>query len=164
MVQDAKEATRLVGSLLDRLADETAEAERKNPGWGESDLWRLKNSVAEDLQNLLNTRQEEIERLPDEFNELTHSLLFYGLPDFTTYNLLNPADLDRLRRSIESAIKFFEPRLQRVQVKMETPDANDRTVHFRIDGLLRIEPAPEPIIFDTVLHLGTREYEVKRRG
>jgi len=34
-------------------------------------------------------------------------------------------------------------------------------VHFRIDALLRLDPAPEPVTFDTVLQLGTQQYVVK---
>jgi type VI secretion system protein ImpF len=150
----------LVGSLLERLSDDTRETPQ-NPASAQSDLERFKNAVAADLQNLLNTRQEAVDPLPEEFTELTRSLLVYGLPDFTSYNLLSTFDASRLRRSIENAIRYFEPRLQRVQVTMEPIKANDGAVHFRIDGMLRVEPAPEPIVFDTVLHLGTREYEVK---
>ena len=37
----------------------------------------------------------------------------------------------------------------------------DRTLRFRIDGLLRAEPAPEPVVFDSALQPATGNVEVK---
>ncbi|MGH7916732.1 MAG: type VI secretion system baseplate subunit TssE, partial [Candidatus Binataceae bacterium] len=110
---------------------------------------------------MLNTRQEQLGELPADFVEVNKSLLFYGLPDFTSYNLLAPEDRTRLRRAIENAIARFEPRLQRVRVSMEMPNQTDRSLRFRIEALLRIDPATEPVAFDTVLQLQTQEYSVK---
>lgn len=121
----------------------------------------MKTSVARDLEDLLNTRQEMLAEFPEEFAEVNKSLLVYGLPDFIDFNLLNPNDLNRLRRRLEDAIGNFEPRLQRVRVTMESPMQNDRTVRFRIEAMLRVDPTPEPVVFDTLLQLGRQEYSVK---
>jgi type VI secretion system protein ImpF len=164
MAERFDEYTRITLSLVDRLSQEPDLTHDHSPVRTQSALRRFESSVAEDLQNLLNSRQEEIEPLADEFVDLNRSLLFYGLPDFTTYNLFNPADVNRLRRSIENTISYFEPRLQKVRVSMEPPKPNDRAVRFRIEAILRVEPAPSPVVFDTVLQLGTREYQVKTSG
>ena len=34
---------------------------------------------------------------------------------------------------------------------------------FRIEASLNVEPTPEPIAFDTVLQLGSGEFEVKEK-
>jgi type VI secretion system protein ImpF len=34
-------------------------------------------------------------------------------------------------------------------------------LRFRIDALLRVDPAPEPVTFDAVLQLNTQQYLVK---
>jgi type VI secretion system protein ImpF len=62
---------------------------------------------------------------------------------------------------MELAIAVFEPRLKRAKVRMEQTAGNFRTLKFGIEGLLCMDPAPEPVRFDTVLELGKGEYEVK---
>jgi type VI secretion system protein ImpF len=48
-----------------------------------------------------------------------------------------------------------------VRVILEPPREKDRTLRFRIEALLRIEPAVEPVTFDAVLRLNTQEYVVQ---
>ncbi|MGH7931830.1 MAG: type VI secretion system baseplate subunit TssE [Candidatus Binataceae bacterium] len=151
----------IVPSLLDRLMDDRPDMAQEPPGNRFYGVAQQKASVARDLEALLNTRQETLEEVPAEFTEVNKSLLVYGLPDFTSFNLLNPGDRTRLRRSIENAIARFEPRLQRVRVAMEVPNQNDRSLRFRIEALLRVDPAPEPVAFDTVLQLTTQQYAVR---
>jgi type VI secretion system protein ImpF len=151
----------IVPSLLDRLVDDNPGLSQELLGSHLQDVRGLERSVVRDLESLLNTRREALADLPEEFTEVNKSLLVYGLPDFTSYNLFNPADRNRLRRTLEMAIVAFEPRLQRVRVTLGAPGQNDRALHFRIEGLLRVEPAPEPVAFDTILQLETQEYLVK---
>ncbi|MGH8013244.1 MAG: type VI secretion system baseplate subunit TssE [Candidatus Binataceae bacterium] len=152
----------IVPSLLDRLIDDHPELSHEPLSSRFYDVRQLEASVARDLESMLNTRQERLEELAAEFVETGKSLLAYGLPDFTTYNLLAPDDRNRLRRAIENAIARFEPRLQRVRVSMETPNQTDHSLRFRIEALLRVDPATEPVTFDTILQLQTQEYTVAR--
>jgi type VI secretion system protein ImpF len=153
----------LLPSLLDRLIDDEPEASQGPSSDRVHDLRDLKEHVARDLENMLNTRREALDDLPEEFVETSQSLLVYGLPDFSSFNLLSPDDRNRLCRAIERAIATFEPRLQRPGVKMETPNQNERVLRFRVEALLRIEPAPEPVVFDTILQLGTQQYLVREQ-
>jgi type VI secretion system protein ImpF len=151
----------IVPSLLDRLLDDEPEVSREPLPNRFQNLRQLKKTVARDLEALLNTRQEMLGELPSDFTELSRSLIIYGLPDFTSCNLLNQNDRNRIRRALEQAIATFEPRLDRVRVTLEPPREYDRTLRFRVDALLRVEPAPEPVTFDTVLRLNTQEYVVR---
>ena len=119
--------------------------------------------MARDLEALLNTRQEALEPLPEEFTELGRSILTYGLPDFTSFNLAATDDRMRVRRCLEDAITNFEPRLRRVRVSIEPPREHDRALRFRVDALLRTDPSPEPVMFDMVLQLNTQQYVVQGR-
>ena len=161
MANSERRPDEIVPSLLDRLIDADPAEPQEPVAQRFQDMRAFEASVARDLESLLNTRRESLDELAAEFEQVNRSLLVYGLPDFTAFNLLDVSDLVRLRRAIESAIASFEPRLQRVRVNMEPPKENDRSVHFRIDGLLAVEPAPEPVTFDTILQLGTQEYVVK---
>jgi type VI secretion system protein ImpF len=151
----------LVPSVLDRLVDD-----QPGVGWEPAtdrfqDLAGLKRAVARDLEALLNSRQETLEELPPEFAEVSHSVLTYGLPDFTSMSLRSDRDRNHMRRAVEQAIGLFEPRLTRVRVTVEAPREHDQALRFRIDALLRIEPAPEPVTFDARLQIDIQAYVVR---
>lgn len=151
----------ILPSLLDRLLDD-APAQSQEPLPSRSQNVRsLKASVARDLEALLNTRREALEELDADWTETKTSLLTYGLPDFTAFSLLGEKDRARIRRTLEEAIAAFEPRLDRVHITLDAAREHDRTLRFRVDGLLRVDPSPEPVTFDTVLQLPSQQYLVK---
>jgi type VI secretion system protein ImpF len=156
-------APSIVPSLLDRLLDDQPDAPREALSYRVDDLRGLKRSVARDLEAMLNSRQETLGDLPEDLVELRRSLLVYGLPDFTAFSLLGTRDRVRIRRALEDVIVAFEPRLERVRVVLEDSQPNERVLRFRVDGWLRVEPAPEPVTFDTLLQLNTRDYVVQGR-
>ena len=117
--------------------------------------------MSRDIEALLNTRRELLDGAPPEYKEVDNSLLMFGLPDFTSYSLLNPEHRKLIRRSVEEALTKFEPRLKSVRVTLEPPRKFEAALHFRIDALLRLDPAPEPVTFDAALQLGTSSYSVR---
>ncbi len=151
----------LVPSVLDRLLDDQPGVSREPAFDRLQDLVGLKKAVARDLEALLNTRQEILEELPAEFTEVRRSLLAYGLPDFTSMSVRSDRDRTQMRRAVEDAIALFEPRLTRVRVTVEPPQAHDQALRFRIDALVRVEPAPEPVSFDASLQVDTQAYVVR---
>jgi type VI secretion system protein ImpF len=154
----------LVPSILDRLIDEQPENSREPAERRQQSVRELEMVVARDLECLLNSRQETLDELPSEYQELNRSLVTYGLPDFTSCSLAIEEDRLRVLRSVERTISRFEPRLLRVRVQLETPRNHDRGLRFRIDALLRVDPSPEPVTFDAVLQLSTQQYVVQGQG
>jgi type VI secretion system protein ImpF len=67
----------------------------------------------------------------------------------------------RLIALIEEAIAVFEPRLRNVQVSLANADTSARSLRLEIEGLLRVDPGPERIRFDTVLDLTSGTYMVE---
>jgi len=149
----------LLPSILDRLLDDQSEPPAQSSHHFHS-LDQVKQAVTRDLEALLNTRRERFEDLPPEFVEARQSLVTYGLPDFSALSLQSLEDRNRIRRVLEQAVALFEPRLTRVRVTLEAPRAHEQTLRFRIDAMLRVEPAPEPVTFDAML-LNTQEYVVQ---
>lgn len=147
-------------SVLDRLIDYEPGTSREPVASRSKNLRQLKETVRRDLEWLLNTRQVA-KGLPADLKELSNSLAAYGLPDFSNLVVDHVDDQKRMRSEIEDAITVFEPRLQDVVVTLQPSHSTDRLMHFRIDGRLNIEPAPEPISFDTVLQLVSGQYVVK---
>lgn len=146
--------------LLDEAYAEELEKMRK-PAPSSLSLRELRASVARDIETLLNTRRELLFDVPQEMEEVRKSILLFGLPDFTSYSLLNPQDRKTLRRAVEESLVTFEPRLKSVRVTLETREKYDTTLRFRIDALLRTDPAPEPITLDASLSVVTNQYTVR---
>jgi type VI secretion system protein ImpF len=151
----------LVSSVLDRLLDDEPEVRRESPRPRHQVLRALKQSVGRDLENLLNTRRRCLP-CPAELTELEQSLVNYGLPDVTGASMGASEEREQLRLAIETVIRTFEPRFQKVRVDLLDPtEPLDRTLRFRIDALLRADPAPEPVVFDSALEPGTGLIEIK---
>jgi len=145
--------TTITISALDRLIDLEPDNSMENPLSRSQSVRLLKNAVRRDLEWLLNSRR--IADPPDEgLKELNRSTYVYGLPDLSALTLASTADKNRLVRQILSAINLFEPRLMNVRLVMvETPDASKKDVRLRIEAMLRMDPVPEPVSFDTVIEL-----------
>jgi type VI secretion system protein ImpF len=69
-------------------------------------------------------------------------------------------DHERLLASVEEALKRFEPRLNPVKVSISTVKTPQRVLRFVIEGMLRVDPAPEHVVFDAALELMSGEYQV----
>ena len=68
-------------------------------------------------------------------------------------------------RQVQETLATHEPRLAGVRVTLSETDAdNRRQLRFMIEGLLRMEPNPEQVVFDTVLEIASGEYHVKGDG
>jgi predicted component of type VI protein secretion system len=50
-----------------------------------------------------------------------------------------------------------------LKVTLEPVSNADKSLKFRIEARLDIEPTPEPIAFDTVLQLGSGDFEVNEK-
>jgi len=147
-------------SVLDRLIDNDPKNNSEVPLTRPQSVRELKNAFKRDLEWLLNTRRT-IDPAPNSARETARSVYHYGFADISSKSLLSSKDHNDLVREMESAIAVFEPRLKRAKVRMEPLEGSFRSVRFVIEGLLCMDPAPEPVRFDTVLELGKCEYEVK---
>ncbi|WP_444993978.1 type VI secretion system baseplate subunit TssE [Aliikangiella sp. IMCC44359] len=148
-------------SILDRLLDDEPHNQSEQDTGREQKLIQLRNSVRRDLETLLNTRYRVIEP-PEEFEQLEHSLLNYGLPDLATVNTLDIKKKKEFTQSLEKLLKDFEPRFKSVKVKfLDNKDNHDRTLRFSIDAVLYADPYPEMIVFDSVLEPVTRTVNVE---
>ena len=149
-------------SLLDRLID-LSPGERSEPAstWAQS-VRDLKRSVRRDLEALLNTRRTA-QAATDALPELKASLYNYGLPDISSMSRDAHDSRVKLLRLVEEAISMFEPRLTNVRAALvEDPaaSATRRDLHFVIHAVLRMDPNPEPVMFDTTLDASSGEYQV----
>jgi type VI secretion system protein ImpF len=152
---------RLVSSVINRLLEGPSRGRQALLRSSGQDLRQLKLDVGRDLEDLLNTRRR-CKAFPPAFRELNKSLVDYGIPDFTGLNMSVPAEREATRLEIERVIRRFEPRLKNVVVSLQTNlDKADRRLRLRITGVLRTEPVPERVVFDSDLEPSTAAIEIK---
>lgn len=147
-------------SILDRLIDHEPDKQVESEKDRFQFMRELRESVRRDLEALLNTRFRIFS--PDkDMKQLDKSLINYGLPDLATVNLIDEDIKNDFCRTLESTIRTYEPRFKSVSVTtLQNADPLDRTVRFRIDAMLHADPAPEVIIFDSILEPVSRAVDV----
>jgi type VI secretion system protein ImpF len=149
-------------SLLDRLIDREPDQRAEAGITRAESLRRLRSSIRRDVESLLNTVRTN--EPPPALRELKDSLYTYGIPDITSMSLESGQDAQRLLRSLESAISFFEPRLANVRVTSYDKISRKRmSMEFHIEALLLIDPAPERLSFDTVFEVARGFYKVEEK-
>ena len=154
-------SSNIQASLLDRLVDDEPGITHEPVQYRLVSIKQIKNSVIRDLENLLNTRRYIL--IPSAaLKNLNSSLFVYGLKDFTAENPNSPFVRQRLRRDIEKTIMRFEPRLRNVTVHFETRSSAERTLRFRISGLLVLDFEKEPVVFDTYFDANRGEYFISK--
>jgi type VI secretion system protein ImpF len=148
-------------SLIDRLIDLDPGTLSDPPSTRSQSVRQLKLALRRDLEWLLNTRRIP-EEAPEAYVQVRHSLYNYGLPDLTSLALNSPRDKSRLLRMIELTLAEFEPRLTGVRVRaVDDGNGAPRVLRFQIEALLKMDPVPEQIFFDTILQLSTGDCQVK---
>lgn len=147
----------LMPSIIDRLVDPSSGGTAWRRGYG---VEQMVQAVQRDLEDLLNTRQTH-GGLPEEFKEVHNSIVAYGLPDLNSLNAISAQQRQQIGRIIETIIARFEPRLKDIRATLvDGGDNKARTVKFRVDARMRVDPAPE-VAFDTILELTTGHYSIK---
>jgi len=160
--QRASQRVRL--PLLDRLLDADPGAASDPPLTPALALEALRASVRRDLEALLNARRRRWP-LPATTPELHASPLGYGIPDATSGAYALPERREALAEEVERIIRRFEPRLLSVRVSLrESTSELDRTLRLKVDAVLRTDPIPEPISFETVIEAVSHEVRVSENG
>ena len=152
----------LVPSLLDRLIDEEPERVSETPASQNQILSDLRLSIRRDLENLLNTRSPHF-TIPEQYPELQKSVVNYGIPGLTGLDMESNKVRTRYIKEIEQVIRTFEPRFLEVKVIANNSSFKaDRTLSFRIEGLIQAYPAPEPVVFDSELEPSLGQFSIER--
>ncbi len=153
---------KITPSVIDRLIDEepgySAEASKSTS----QSLKELKQAVGRDIEWLLNSRHS-LKDIPEGLEEIRTSLAVYGIPDFTGLSSKDSRNRAELLQNIHDALRIFEPRLANIEISIDDTDIVRRGVNFKIQGVLRVEPTPEPVVFDTVLTVGNGEFQVEEK-
>lgn len=140
--------------LLDRLVDEDPRRASETVPKRALTRRQYRDCVRRDLVWLLNTRTTTPARFAGPSSgggELT--VLDYGIPDFGDLFTANRRDWSRLARSIERALRAFEPRLADPAVEVEEQAGDIRRLAVVITATLIAEKDREPFAFPLVYDL-----------
>lgn len=136
-------------SVLDRLlADAVDGAEGLTLTYS---LDQLRESVARDVEALLNTRSAiDFDQLMD-LPQTRKSVACFGIRDFVGRVLTNSEEQRYISASLSHAIAAFEPRLRDVRIEFHQRPGAMSSLAFTIRALLLAHPSAEPVSFDAVL-------------
>lgn len=144
--------------LLDRLMSEGGQG-----GAGvQLTIEQLKDSIAHDLEALLNTRIAIPSRQFDEYPLARASIINYGLSDFAGMCLTSAEDREAICASLKAAIEIHEPRLTDVAALLEPSADSVNRLTFVIRARLLTHPDAEPVNFNAVLQPSSLHYSITR--
>ena len=150
---------RITLPLLDRLVDDDPKRSEEAPISRAQALRELKTAVRRDLEWLLNTRRVLDYDLPEHVSK---SVMYFGLPEYSNLGESRDMVFRELARRMQDTIAMYEPRLAGIKVELSpNQETAMRRVSLTIEGLLRVDPSPELVSFDTSLDLANGSYEVK---
>lgn len=147
--------------FLDKLFDDKPRSPTENM-FKRFSMAQFKESVATDLEALLNSRAVLDEARLDGLPQCQNSLMTYGLRDFAGLSLASSYDRAYICRSLEQTIAKHESRLRDVEVELQVDTNNMGGLHFLIKGTLLVHPSSEPVNFDAMLQPSTLQYSVVR--
>ena len=127
-------------------------------------LEQLKDAVARDLEELLNTRVALPPGALDAYPECAASIVNYGLIDFAGMCLSSSDDRARICAALKAAIERHEPRLRNVRARLEREAGAINRVGFVISGTLAVTAGGETVNFDAVLQPSSLRYSINRKG
>ncbi len=119
----------------------------------------VRESVRENLTNILNSRSHFISR----FNEdtLEHSLLRYGIPDFLGISNSTEAGQAKFKELVEHAIRLYEPRMSNASVEFSWHDKlNNKDVFLWISGNLELDSGTQKVVFRSAVELKSNKIRV----
>lgn len=118
-------------------------------------------SIERDVNRILSTRsgvrQEEFVQLSKKKENFSLPQMF-GLPDFSQQDIANNSHWPKLERLCILAIEHFEPRLKKVQVRIQRFDTQAQCILGQIKASLNVHPFQEEVLFPMALdpaHLST---------
>jgi type VI secretion system protein ImpF len=144
-------------SLMERLI--TSETDDVTTSRAQS-LRIFRDALKRDVEWLLNSRRPPLDSIAN-YPLAANSVINYGLPDISSMGLQSASDQRTLIAAVQQCLRNFEPRITDVRVFLESSEVVNRSLRFRIEGMMMVDPAPEEINFDTVLELTKGEYEIR---
>lgn len=149
---------RLQPSLLDRLTDDDPTNPRESREQRVMSLQQIRDAVQRDLAFLVNAGSLSTTEDLDEYPDVEHSVLNFGIPDMSGMTV-HGANTEDLEKTLHQAIVDFEPRILQnslqVRVITDPEEMHRRAMVFEIEGKLWAQPMPLRLFWNTEIDLET---------
>jgi type VI secretion system protein ImpF len=154
---------KIIAPLLSRLIDDEPDKKYERNSHQFIDVNKLHQDIRDNLEMILNTKFCGL-IWPDSLSFLNHSVLAYGISDFTSTFVNNKRKQQQMCQNIKETINRFEPRLQAVDVVLLEDDKDnlERVLRFRIEAMINIRPSPVPAVFESCLDTCKQEFDFMR--
>jgi type VI secretion system protein ImpF len=143
---------------LRRFIDENPEKLYENTYAHLMSADNLYEEIRQNLEHLLNARSKYIQ-WPDTYKELQHSIVNYGIADFTNSAFSNSDIQQKLCDQINTIIAHFENRLKKINVMITSDsDETDRTLKLRIEATMNLKPLPKSTVFESSIDMNKYQF------
>ena len=147
---------RLQPSLLDRLTDDRPEDRQESRDKHVLSPSRLRECVRRDLTWLLNTTSLQSMQELEEFPDVMHSVVNFGMPGMAG-RVASTIDVRQMERNLLRVISDFEPRLMKNTLKVKLVHNDQRmdvnAMSFDIEAELWAQPLPLRLFLRTDIDL-----------
>ncbi|MCG8604531.1 type VI secretion system baseplate subunit TssE [bacterium] len=131
-----------IAPLFDRLRASRSPMEAQS--LAVYDAKEMADSVAKELENLLNTRSPTSIQL---YQARNLSVIDYGIPELVDFNPDDGGDRGRLQAILQKAISAFEPRLQNIQLSLAPVLGKPRKLLLKLAAVLVTASIYKPVDF-----------------
>lgn len=149
---------RLQPSLLDRLTDDEPRSSVESRDRRFLSTQKLREGVKRDLGWLFNTGNLAEAVDFEDYPQVAHSVLNYGIPSLTG-STASSVDEGAMERQLRQAVWDFEPRLLRNTVRVRATLSEEQMSHnaiaFEVEGELWAQPVPLHLLLKTEFDLET---------
>jgi len=153
---------RFLPCLIDRLTDDEPHVknEEKNV-YKVFSIQQLRKAILRDVINLLNSKSKIPAQDLQAFEEISSSVLNYGLEDICGKSYYSTS-LQELEESIRTAVIKFEPRINKENLQVKVIQANkDKTYSsfaVEIHGMVNVYPLTEELLIRSEVDLETGNF------
>jgi type VI secretion system protein ImpF len=148
-------------SLLDKLTDDEPTHAKDTLNVNQPSYQEFKQSLQRDLQAFFNSPRTFL-TWPEHWQELSNSLLNYGIADFSRCSVAAEYSYERFRQQLEQALTLAETRLQNIRVIIEESNKNStHTIYLRIEAMVYCEPHYQEVIVRSSIDPLTGKFSLK---
>ncbi len=151
-----------VPSLLDKLLGQGAPARGSGGAGLRFGLDAVKDSVARDIELLLNAHAPFTADELGDVPLLRQSLLTLGLPDIASMSMASDRDRATITDALRKALADHDRRLTQVDVRVRERAPGEPGLVFSIRAQLMVKPNREAVNFDAVLQPGSQRCQVSK--
>ncbi|WP_305824616.1 type VI secretion system baseplate subunit TssE [Massilia brevitalea] len=147
--------------LFDRLDNDDTPASGNRRDMHARAMDEAMRSITRDLQALLNTRSAISPAALVPYNEVSGSIVNYGLIDFAGMCMNSDTDQRKICQAVQAAIQRHEPRLHEVAVTLRPRKGAINRVDLVITARLKSGPLNEPMSFNAVFRPSLQQYSIE---